>query len=539
MKSNFIIHKLLSSKLFITIVVICSLIAQLNDVFFRDIYRDEFFMALNVRNFQDSPLAPLTFYIGHIATDLFGDNLFTLRVLKYIFYTITIGIGCFFFYKTTDKPRASWLLFALFNFTACVATMDIYNWDTGSYPFMVLTLISALAYNRHCSLFRAIIIGLCCGLMTASRITTAAAIPFLILLIFLCHTPIRHKIRDASVLLFTFIATLLLLALVIYGSPDGLYAAWSPNNIITGHGTSSIAISRMLNDLRWLFCIISLSWMLSLSCFFFAKVAIKVQRHRLVVLLIMSIIVSLFTITLTNYDGTAHVCLWQLSAFVFLFIPQLSHLFNKNDSRHCKIGLIQWILLLFILIPGIGSDHFYERIAPMVFMPLIFAYNYAKHRRLIAALCGFMGIAVLTMVAIKVVGPHIMTRVNLAHISPRSANIYYRIHNTAEIEAQKSLYDNLADKGYHPTYLGHKRYYYIYLFAPDNDYSLQHFHNISFIEDQPYYKRLKDFDALVINEPIYDENNMIQFQQYLSELGFKEQTASFAPLPSTTHVYLR
>lgn len=541
MTLEYIKRNLLSTKVFIAIVVICSMAVPMHDVFYKHIARDEFFMALNVRAFQDSPMAPLTFYIGHVGTELFGDNLITLRVLKYLLYFITVGLGCLFFCRVTGRGKASWYLFALFSLTSCVAAMDVFNWDTVSYPFMVLTLISTLAYNHHRTLPKAALTGVCCGLMISSRIPSAVTVPFIILLIFLSHYPVTQKLRDTAGFLIGAAVTLWLILWLIYGSTSNLLAAWSTENIINGHGIDAGSISRMLDDIVRLSQNMSLTWMLSIACFMFAMVFMRMHRHQLAGIALITAVLFMLTRALAHYDETAHICLWQLPAFVFLFMPQISRLFGLGLwNGYAKISLTQWILLLFMLIPGVGSDHFYERIAPMVLMPLILAYCYLSIRRIVITVCGCMAVSILTLAMFTTITPHKTPRVNLASISPRTIGIFSTVEDANVYKEHKTVYDQIINRGHTPTYIGDMRYTYTYLFAPDDIYSLQHFHYINFANEKKYLKQLRNFDAVVVNEPVYaDSSDNVAFRSYLHYLGFRDSTQAFTPLPSTTRIYLR
>lgn len=540
MNIGHITHNLLSSKVFIVLVVICSVVIPFHDVFYRDIVNDEVFMALNVRHYEDSPMAPLTFYLGHIAISLFGDKIITLRILKYLLYFVTIGFSCIFFYKVTGKGKVSWYLFALFALTSTIASMDIYNWDTGSYPFLVLTLISTLAYNHKRNLIYSSMMGICCGLMIASRIPTAVGVPFIILLISLNHDSFAQKLRYASVYLITLLITLWLLMLLIYGSPNGLLGAWSDDNFITGHGLGSAAVSRMTEGVKWILLPVALAWMLAYGCFLSTIVALRLRQHRYVVIAIMGIAIALFARSFAHYDWTAHMCLWQLPAFVFLFLPQLSRLFVTDKGKEvAKINLDQWILLLFALLPGVGSDVFLERLAPMVLMPLILAYIYPSRRRLVTVYCGFMCIAVITMIHYRIKERNEESRVDVSAIHPRLAGVQFKTVDIAESVIQKQIFDRLTANGYTPTFIGGNKYGYTYLFAPDNLYSLQHFHYISFANEKKYLKKLRNYDAIIVNDPVYQGTDSIAFNSYLHTLGFKDSSPTFAPLPSTTRIYLR
>ena len=54
---------------------------------------DEAYQALNCRFYGDSPMAMLTFAIGHGWTSVFGDTLLSLRLLARLCYLVAGGLS--------------------------------------------------------------------------------------------------------------------------------------------------------------------------------------------------------------------------------------------------------------------------------------------------------------------------------------------------------------------------------------------------------------------------------------------------------------
>lgn len=148
-----------------------------------DPWQDEFFQALNVRAFDCSPIAMLSFFIGHAWCEAFGDNIFNIRLLTCICLLVSNAMGVVYFYrKTHDGVIASFLFMTVCSLsTHC--TLYHYGWDIGAYPFIVLTLLATLNYVERKTLWSIVLVGLTSALMVLSRIPTLVVLPMLLAII--------------------------------------------------------------------------------------------------------------------------------------------------------------------------------------------------------------------------------------------------------------------------------------------------------------------------------------------------------------------
>lgn len=496
----------------------------LMEVKYFSVVPDEAFMALNVKNYSCAPLAPLTFYIGHIATDLLGDKLVTLRLLKYFCYLTSIGVSCIYFYKVSHRIYAAVGLFALLMLSSATAAMDIYNWDTGSYPFMVTALLSAMVFLKYRNIPSASLMGLLCGLMIASRITNIIAVPFIVLMICLCEIHVKQKIRICSVFLLSLSASLLATAYLIYGSMSTLSNAWSPSNIITGHGADIDTIKRMLADFNILSLYLTLGFVVSIICLLFTVTTLRLRRHKKLFIILMILMLFLYARAL-RFDQTAHYGIWQFPTLLFLFIPQLSAILGINRSASetiiPAITLRQWTILLFLLLPAVGSDHFYERFAPLVFFPIVIAHYYNKFSRQLTVFCTFMAVEIVFLSSLKLPVRILSMTNDIGCLSPRTEGILYK--DTSALVTQKEIYDILKSRGFNTTFVGARKSQWTYMYAPDHDYCIPHFHYIDFdAEKDTYLRNLINYDALILNLPIYDSPQMIDFLKWLTDKGYKD-----------------
>ncbi len=77
------------------------------------------------------------------------------------------------------------------------------------------------------------------------------------------------------------------------------------------------------------------------------------------------------------------------------------------------------------------------------------------------------------------------------------------------------------------------------MYAPDHDYCIPHFHYIDFdAEKDTYLRNLINYDALILNLPIYDSPQMIDFLKWLTDKGYKD-ISSQIQLPPSVLVYAR
>lgn len=521
------------------IIAIVFVFTPLMEVKYFSVVPDEAFMALNVQNYLSAPLAPLTFYMGHVATYLSGDGLITLRLLKYICYFISIGLACLYFLKTTNNILAASGLFAILMFSSGSAGMDIYNWDTGSYPFMVAALIATLVFLKLRNGASSVLMGAASAFMIASRITNITAIPFIVLLICLCRMPVMKRVKLSFIYIGSLISFLILCALFIYGSLSTLLDAWAPENIITGHGADMVMLKRMLTDFNTLSLYLTLGYAVSIICLFFTYVTLRLCMHRIIPVILMILMLFLYARAL-RFDQSAHYGIWQLPALLFLFMPQLSAIIS--DKQHTPsivptFNLRQWTILLFLLLPAVGSDHFYERFAPLVFIPIVIANGYSRFSRQFNIFFGFMALVFVFLTMLKLpVRLSGMTN-DIGSISPRTEGILYKDIST--LSMQKDVYDRLKASGYNPTFVGERKPQWTYMFAPKSDYSLTHFHYIDFnSERNSYLKHLTDYDALIINLPVYDGRQMSDFLNFLSANGYDDISCQMH-LPSSMMVFVR
>ena len=136
---------------------------------------DEAYQALNCRFDGDSPMAMLTFAIGHGWTSVFGDTLLSLRLLARLCYLVTVALPLWYFYRKTADAAWTFLLGAFMLALVQADHILFYGWDVGAFPFISALLVGLLCYLDRPTVARATVCGALCALMILSRVTTAVA----------------------------------------------------------------------------------------------------------------------------------------------------------------------------------------------------------------------------------------------------------------------------------------------------------------------------------------------------------------------------
>ncbi|MDE6339486.1 MAG: hypothetical protein K2K97_06840 [Muribaculaceae bacterium] len=245
---------------------------------------DENYMALCVRDYKYSPLAVLTYYIGHIWCDIFGFSLLNLRILTRVLYIIAVGGGCWYMMRHIKSTAIRCLTILTSFFIAGLSGFAIYDWNSASSPFILFFVLPLLWYVNKPSLLKISTVGFFCALLTLSKATmgTTAFVALAAIIfarkyqyadIFSNQKQTRALsmaiIYDCIAGVIAMSASILLILLLICGSPEGIKELLSPDNIITGHGLDSISIFIW----RFKVCVplVIISWFAGLICYWLAE----------------------------------------------------------------------------------------------------------------------------------------------------------------------------------------------------------------------------------------------------------------------------
>jgi hypothetical protein len=338
---------------------------------------DEFYNAINVRDYKNSPLGLLSFYEGHIFQLLFGDSLLNLRFLAQtnVLATVLIGVG-YYWYCTRDSIFTS-ILLLICMVSAPVCFEIIFDWNTASFPFVILNLIMLLEYLKgRTGIKSVVVLGIVQALMVETRLPLMVVVPITIVLFQITpNTSKKEALKNTVIYFASGAVTTLVLYFVILGSPSNWLDAWSSKNIITGH-RDIIVYFRNLMCIKWnLPQAGSLLVALLVSPYILQIKSVKVRK----------IVFALSALFLIGYDLVA----WERGvdrpfngyyyfAVIVLFI--VAYYFNqKNRAKVVEITVI----VLSALLPAIGSDVMVLRPIWLFVLPILLVYLVAVRRSLL------------------------------------------------------------------------------------------------------------------------------------------------------------
>lgn len=362
-------RRLLQSPIFVIILFLGGIAVLFSNLYYCGFIGDEPYMTLCVRDYPNCPLGLLTFAIGHAWCSLFGLSFLSLRVLAHLCYLTAIGGACIYLYKTTRNRLLTATVFLVSCFLAVLGSESIYDWNTAAYPFEVFVVLSLFAYVSHPSRIKIASVGIACGFLTAARLTMAPIACLALFLIIACRKnrqdSLKDMLTDSLVGLLSMLLTIAIVWLAICGSAQGVVAAFSPDNIITGHGLDSIG--KYIYSFKMIFPVTCLSWVLGFLCYYLAYITRnkKLTSFSFISSVLLAIIVGWSIMRMTVMTSSYDNFIFGIS-FPYVIIPALILPFFVF---HCQIGEI-WksditlksiAILCMLFLMGFGSDVFPTR----------------------------------------------------------------------------------------------------------------------------------------------------------------------------------
>lgn len=386
-KTNFNKYRTASGILLI-LIGICVLFS--NRLYYSGFSADENYQALCVRDYKNSPLAIGVFYLGHLWTDAWGFSLLSLRLLCRACFLFSISVGSFFLFNQTKNFLLASVTFLICSILTDLGCFSFYNWDTGAYPFETLGVLAFIAYVRKQNLWRSIILGCACGVMTTARVPLLSTFLLAFALIIYC----RNKNTGSSDRLFyhiiiVFISMIITIGsfyLIITGSLEELRECLSMNNIITGHGTDfKDFASTYIWRIEAFLPMVILSMIPITACLIASVVICK--KHKISAWLICISVCFMINWSILRINALVHDTYipplfgiglsLPLILSVIPFSPYFSRCLKHSDiseysvSRSVKIQMLCYCGLIFLW--GVGSDTPFQRWDSPVIIPFVVA----------------------------------------------------------------------------------------------------------------------------------------------------------------------
>lgn len=365
---------------------------------------DEGYQYLQVHYYQYSPMAMLTFWIGHGWTSVFGDTGLSLRWLNQVWLLLTGAIGSLYFWHRTRHGLGACALFLLTMLALERAAQPFYGWDNGAYPFTLATLIATLSYIRSASAYKTVVMGICAATATMARLPLASCLPLLLVVIIFTRRQWRAALIDALVGLASYIVGLAVLMTLMTGSVTNyLSVLLNPAYIINGHDEEEI-FSKAFQFTKLSSPVIFTGYETILVAICGTWIISRLKRHKVIAALTVAAIVVIFARVITKELYFAYHTLIgpneaqaTLVLFVTLLFPVVQRVTNNERQRWPWLQIAT--IAGFIVATSVGSDMLFLRLnMPLYLLPIaitvIWPWAQRNSRRI---LCIFYSLSFLAL----------------------------------------------------------------------------------------------------------------------------------------------
>lgn len=490
---------------------------------YMSMFRDETYQAFAVEHYEQSPLAPLTYWIGYQWCSIFGFKLMSLKVLQWLCNVTGVCMGVWYFYRRTSLTGLSAMLILLLCPASEIWSMFIYNWDTGPLPFIMACYLATDSYIRRPDMQRAIVMAAAFALMILSRVPLAAAAPALMFIVIWKHR------KNTSTLMWqlmgggtTAAAIILAFIYIIYASFSGLAAAWADGNIITGHTAGHYLTGYMIQSQKSLLNYIPYFSSIPIICFVSALLCIKSDiKYRVVVYVLSAACVALYVVCFYSSSFVATLGVLQIVAVGAWLYPIYCSL-SKNERP--AISLRALTMLLFLVIPGVGSDHFIERMISFAMLGPILTLSTPYIKRFDEVFTSLLTVCVLAAYA----SLYTFVRSNYTYptekFGPRMSGVFVGADTNQKFEDYVSAYNKAKARAHHPVFIGEGKYSAAYVcddFSLTGDFHFFHFLDFHKEKDR-IAQELHGADAVLMTSDNYRLNPTHNelLEKYIGELGY-------------------
>lgn len=341
-------------------------------------WADEVFQTLCVRRYLDQPVGLLSFYIGHLWTEIFGFSVLNLRLLVSIETTLSLGIAAYYLFRLTRNRLLTGICFLLGCLMMKATSFPLYNWDTGTYLFDSISICLLISVIRNPSLAKYMLLGLTIGLITLGRLPSGIFLPLSMAVIILARRYRNEKRGTLRALLTVFagwLLTILILTWLICGSPLGYINLFFENDVVTGHSPVKDNM-RLFYRFLGILQRITTIWTPGIGCMLLAVIFPRIKKNSslFIILLLWLGLCALLADALTRKElfftsllgGDAPIGLGLLITYpVYL-------LFSRDKENRILI-LELWAIFFLYFSMAFGSDAYMERMTAGFSIPLIIA----------------------------------------------------------------------------------------------------------------------------------------------------------------------
>lgn len=445
---------------------------------------DESYQALCVRNFAESPMAMLTFWMGNVWTALFDDGFLALRYLNWTVSLLAVAVGCCYLWRVTGYWRVACGMFVSAMLAGMMSRTVMFNWDGGVYLFFAISELAALVYLRHRRLAGSFLLGTAVMLVGLARVPAVVLVPVAGALVWIFQVRGHRRVTGVGMYVAGLVVAFILASTLMCGSPAAYFDAFRDDNIITGHGIDDI--SRWIGLFTHFFAGSLTVWLpLMVSVGVGVMLGLSKRRHHgLVEVMLFGLVILVGVACAILYTPSADVMggVGPLTAvvmvFVLLFVPV--HNMCSTHPIDVPVGMMA-VLSIWFVVPVIGSDVWFLR--PLAYYQLPFAMAVIlpavlHHRRICRIFIKIFLVCTCCVGAMCATRCTIRFSCPLYEIRdyPGCAGVMTRYWSIADRQNVRHIYDSALGSGARGVNIDGERYFFSYCLQQSPVTNLHEFH---------------------------------------------------------------
>lgn len=207
---------------------------------------------LNTEDYAQTPLAPLSMWIGHLWSGIFGYNLLNLRILSAIYIALSMVLPCVLLYRRTQMADISLALFGIgCAWLALVPSKSfLWGWDSLSTLILMATTCLCISYLHRASIAKTVMLGLCAAMAVLARVPNVVAAAVVLALI-AYSTPRGQKLKASLIFSVVLLVALIACVIAFYGSIQA-YIDTLTANTISGHSVGYLFDGYLRTTTAWM-----------------------------------------------------------------------------------------------------------------------------------------------------------------------------------------------------------------------------------------------------------------------------------------------
>ena len=486
------------------------------DCFFGQVINtDECYMALCCRDYAQQPIAMLTFYLGWLAIQVFGDQGITLRLLMCLCVFVGVGVPCWYCHRRTGSIRWPLFIFTCILIAVRSQYYKFYGWDLGPIIFAGPLITFIISLYDGLTVKRVVYVGIFAALMILSRVPSGIIVVpvcFVSLWVATKGQKDRNKAywNNLGIGLVSFTLTAMAVIYLMKGSVSSYIMSWRPENIITGHGVRE-AMDFYLKFLKEDFNLIySEGWIAKYALFSIFLLLLFSRNSRLLPGAVLLVLLSYQQLVHHGLINVPHV-IFDLAIILLPILYNLKSLLIGSRERLEIDSRKYWTMILFVFVMVIGSDRLLRRVDLFYMLPIFLVSAYPVRRGIIFWILLFLtfpGWVFSTGYRIQrtaICSP-------LENVLPRHKYVYDEVAATMYVSPLEPVTDLFKREGKRVCTFSQGRYAPSYLYYDGLPYRLNVFH---FYYNKDFIDALDDFaennDAMILYSkelPLYSQDEL-------------------------------